>query len=183
MTVSTTATEGVRTHAEKLNRMDPFVLGPPCWMVRVYPQLPAEPPTRIPASEITRRDQERVRELERTRMAIRTVTIDQAPARLHVRGGISSKQDYIEILQAINNAKDPKQAFIVDMDPAIWVDEHGKPMEKPEVVFANSLRRRFEASALPITAYQSGKLQITVRRFTALELKEKESGKGKRKAK
>lgn len=113
-------------------------------------------------------------------MPIRTVLATAAPARLFVRGGISSKQDYIDLLSALGTAK-PDQAFIVDMDPAAWVGSDGKPMDKPEVLFANSLRRRFEASALPITAYMSGKLQITVRRLTAIEQKERAAGKGKRK--
>lgn len=112
-------------------------------------------------------------------MAIRTIEEAKAPARLHVRGGISSKSDYVELLQALNNAQ-KGQAFVVDMDPKGWVNAQGQPMAKAEVVFANSLRRRFEASALPITAYQSGNMQITVRRLTAVELKEREAGKGKR---
>lgn len=114
-------------------------------------------------------------------MAIRTVEASKAPARLHVRGGISSKSDYVEVLSALNNLK-ADQAIVVTMDPKAWVKEDGTtPMDKAEVIFANSLRRRFEAAALTITAYQSGKGEITVRRLTAMEIKERQAGKGKRK--
>lgn len=143
-------------------------------MVRVWYQLPPETYVDYAAEKRyqTRKDKETI-------MAIRTVEATQAPARLFKRGGISSKQDYIDLLAALNNAK-PNQAFIVDMDPKDWVDDKGAPMSKPEVTFANSLRRRFEAGGLAITAYMSGKNQITVRRLTALEIKELEAGKGKR---
>lgn len=115
-------------------------------------------------------------------MAIRTVSATAAPARLFVRGGISSKQDYIDILSALNTEKDASKAFIVDMDPKAWVKSDGTPIPKPEVVFANSLRRRFEASGLAITAYMSGSNQITVRRLTPLEIKEREASARKRKS-
>lgn len=113
-------------------------------------------------------------------MAVQTVPAASAPARLFVRGGISSKSDYIDLLNAVNQSKDPNVAFVVDMDPKAWVKPDGSVLDKPEVVFANSLRRRFEASALPITAYMSGNMQITVRRLSALEQKEKAAGKGTR---
>lgn len=108
-------------------------------------------------------------------MAIRTVEASAAPARLFKRGGISSKQDYIDLLTALNNAK-PNQAFIVDMDPKSW-----EGINKPEVTFANSLRRRFEQGAIAVTAYMSGQYQVTVRRFTALELKERDASANRRK--
>ena len=126
-------------------------------------------PTR---EQLEKRDRERI-------MAIRTVEAAAAPQRLFVRGGISSKQDYIDLLGALNNA-DKTKAFIVDMDPKAWVKSDGSPIDKPEVVFANSLRRRFDMSGLPVTAYMSGTMQITVRRLTPIELKEREAGKGKR---
>lgn len=113
-------------------------------------------------------------------MPVKVIDVTKAPARMFVRGGISSKSDYVELLGVLNTLK-PDQAATVDMDPKAWVKEDGTtPMDKPEITFANSLRRRFEASGLPITAYMSGKLQVTVRRLTALEIKERQAGKGKR---
>lgn len=113
-------------------------------------------------------------------MAIRTVVATAAPPRLYVRGGISSKNDYVELLTALGTAK-PDQALIVDMELKDWVNSEGTPLDKPEVLFANSLRRRFEMSGLAVTAYMSGKAQVTVRRLTALEQKERAAGKGRRK--
>jgi hypothetical protein len=153
---------------------DPFQLAEPSWLVRVCQQLPPERPPRIPASEILRRDKEKIA------MAIKIVEAKSAPARLFVRGGISSKSDYVDVLTALSDMK-KDQALVVDMDPKAWVDATGKPLEKPEIVFANSLRRRFELGGLTITAYMSGKMQVTVRRLTELEIREKASGKGKRK--
>lgn len=155
---------------ERLQVADPFQLAAPYWKTRVYHLLPPETQTTVvrlsPAEELHH-------------MAIRTVAATAAPPRVFVRGGISSKQDYIDLLTALNTVK-PDQALIVDMDAKAWVDASGQPIKKPEVVFANSLRRRFEASALPITAYMSGALQVTVRRLTALEQKERAASKGKR---
>lgn len=165
----------------KLYAVDPFLqFSCPCWMTRVSFMI-AEwegsiinmRPTR---QQLEKRDKDKI-------MAIRTVAAAQAPARLFIRGGISSKQDYIDILQALGSLK-ADQAAIVDMDAKAWVKSDGSgPMDKPEVTFANSLRRRFEQGGLNITAYQSGTMQVTVRRLTALEIKEKEAGKGKRKKK
>jgi hypothetical protein len=168
-----------RREKERLSVLDPFQLSAPCWRVRI--ELPPVTVTTVvklsPVDEVKKLITKEIGKL----MAIRTVEATKAPARLFVRGGISSKADYVELLAALSNAK-PDQAFIVDMDPKAWVKEDGvTPLDKPEVIFAGSLRRRFEASALPIIAYMSGKLQVTVRRLTALEQKEKAAGKGKRK--
>lgn len=157
--------------ADMVRSYDPFQLSA-LRLHQVWAMLPPETLNTIPLVEPNRT-------LERTLMAIRTVEATAAPQRLFKRGGISSKQDYIDLLAALNNAK-PNQALIVDMDPKAWVDEHGQPLKKPEVIFANSLRRRFEMSGLAITAYMSGNLQVTVRRLTALEIKEKEANKGKK---
>jgi hypothetical protein len=154
---------------------DPFILAAPCWRRRVILELPPEPPPRPTREQLEKAERERI-------MAIRTVEASAAPQRLFIRGGISSKQDYVDLLQALNSA-DKSKAFVVDMDPKAWVKQDGSAMDKPEVTFANSLRRRFDASGLPVTAYMSGTMQVTVRRLTAIELKEREAGKGKRKGK
>lgn len=177
--VSLTATRDTRTMRQielddrmcsMLTASDPFLeFTCPCWMTRVWFMLP---PETINTKNVPK---EKVQI-----MPIRTVEATKAPARMFVRGGISSKSDYVELLAALNNLK-PDQAAVVDMDPKSWVKEDGTPMDKPEITFANSLRRRFEASGLQVTAYMSGKMQITVRRLTPLELKEKQAGKGKRK--
>jgi hypothetical protein len=165
---------------EALRVTDPFVLSIPCWKAKVLPQLPPELPNKISRSEMVNREKFQQQIQERDRMAIRTIEASKAPARMFVRGGISSKTDYVELLGALNNLK-PEQAAIVDMELKDWVKSDGTPMDKPEIVFANSLRRRFEMAGLPITAYMSGKAQVTVRRLTAMEIKERQAGKGKRK--
>jgi hypothetical protein len=153
-------------HADKVAIRDPFQLATPCHVVRVWYQLP---PVTIDTKDVPK---EKVHI-----MAIRTVEESKAPVRLFVRGGISSKTDYMEVIAELN--KNQKGvALIVDMDKTAW-----ETVKKPEVTFANSLRRRFELSGLPVTAYMSAPFQITVRKFSALELKEKEAGKGKRKRK
>lgn len=159
-----------RRLSEWLALHDPFQRAAPCHTVRVYHQLPPETQTTV----IRLTPQEEIK-----LMAIRTVEATKAPARLFVRGGISSKSDYLDVLNALNTLK-PTDAIIVDMDAKAWVKADGSAIAKPEVVFANSLRRRFDASAIPITAYISGNLQITVRRLTALEQKERASRKGNR---
>lgn len=153
--------------ASYLKGRDPFLLADPSWKVRVWSQLPPEV---VNTSDVKRINN----------MPIRTVAENAAPSRIHVRGGISSKQDYMDVLAELN--KNQKGvAIIVDMDKAAWVNENGEPMKNPEVVFAGSLRRRFELGGLSLTAYQSGSLQITVRRLTALEVKEREASAKRRK--
>lgn len=163
--------ENDRREIELIRSRDPFQLAVPCYMRRVYHQLPPETQTTV----VRLTSQKEIKQ-----MAIRTVVATAAPSRLFVRGGISSKNDYIELLTALGTAK-PDQALIVDMELKEWVKPDGSPLDKPEVLFANSLRRRFELSGLAVTAYMSGKGQVTVRRLTALEQKERAAGKGKRK--
>jgi hypothetical protein len=165
--ITTVHTPDALRDIETLRAVDPFQLAVPCYIRRVYHQLPPETQTTV----VRLTPFEELKKL----MAIRTVEATAAPARLFKRGGISSKADYIELLAALNTAK-PTQAFIVDMDRAAW-----EGVNKPEVAFANNLRRRFEVMGVPITAYMSAPFQITVRRLTALEQKEREAGKGKRK--
>jgi hypothetical protein len=150
--------------ADMVFRVDPFTLAAPCWSVRVAYQLP---PITISTLAVPK---EKV-----TTMPIRTVEETKAPSRLHVRGGISSKTDYMEVLAELN--KNQKGvALIVDMDRAAWAET-----KKPEVTFANSLRRRFEMSGLQLTAYMTAPFQITVRRLTAIEVREREASKKTRK--
>lgn len=188
MAVTVTNADDARLR-DMLLQHDPFQKSIPCWRQYVWALLPPETidTTRCTCrrrynGSMSQHEQScnrRQYESKVTVMAIRTVEATAAPARLFKRGGISSKQDYIDLLTALNNVK-PTQALIVDMDPKAWLNDDGTPMKKPEVTFANSLRRRFEASGVAVTAYMSGTNQITVRRFTAMELKEREAGKGKR---
>jgi hypothetical protein len=117
-------------------------------------------------------------------MAIKTVTLEQAPARMH--GRVSSNVDYQAVMGALSNAAtNPvkmKCAIVVDMEDLVWGkrNEKGEALyPKPEVTFAYTLRRYFEANALPLTAYQSGKMQVTIRQ----KLPNDPKGKGGRKAK
>jgi len=104
-------------------------------------------------------------------MPIKTVAIAEAPLRMFKRGVISSKQDYLDVMNALQKAN-AGQAIIVTMESDAW-----KGVEKPETAFANSLRRSFEAKGLQLTAYQSGKMEVTVRKVTALDPKRKPRSK------
>lgn len=96
-------------------------------------------------------------------MAIRTVAVAEAPQRMFKRGTVSNKQDYSDVLAALPKVgKD--QAMIIDMDAKAW-----EGVKKAETTFASNLRRLFEARTLPLTAYQSGTMQITIRKATALD--------------
>ena len=149
---------------------DPFIHAIPCWRVRVWHLLP---PVTFNTNDVSK---EKI-----TRMPIRTIAEAQAPARMFVRGGkVASKQDYLDVIAALNK-NEKGVALIVDMDPKAWVEADGTPIKKPETVLAVALRRRFEDNGLMVTAYQSGPMQLTVRRLTPLEIKERESGNGKRK--
>lgn len=164
-----TINESDRVLREKLLSNDPFIHSAPCWKIRVWHLLPPETintrPTRF---QLEKKDKELI-------MSIRTIESSQAPQRLRTRGGgISSKQDYSDLLAALNTVQ-KNQALIVDMTPGTW-----EGIKKPESTFALNLRLRFQRSGLPITAYMSGPMQVTVRRLTDLEQKELASGKGKR---
>jgi hypothetical protein len=104
-------------------------------------------------------------------MAIRVVPVTEAPTRL--RGSkMAANQDYNDVLTAI---RDPKlkqdSAIVVDMTDKAWTEiKDNKPVyEKPEVSFAYSLRRFFEDNFPALTAFQSGKMQVTIRRKTAAD--------------
>ena len=141
---------------------DPHANGVPCWSSLF--RLPAEAYdyTALRAYH-TRRDKEII-----TNMAIRVVEEKAAPARMFARGTVSTKADYADAMTAINSAA-KGQAIIVDMDVKAWVDDKGAPIERAETLFASNLRRYFEGKGLPLTAYQSGKMQITIRRRNALD--------------
>jgi len=131
-------------------------------MVRTWYQLPSEI-VRISIEESKRY------------MALRAVDLKDAPQKLK-SSFATTNQDVADVMNALSNPNtDPTKktvAFIVDMaDPGWTATKDGAAKyPKPENAFTYSLRRRFEALGLPLTAYQSGKMQITVRRKTTIEL-------------
>jgi hypothetical protein len=168
-TIQTDSYRIVMASAWTLPLYDPFQLAMPCWQQRVYHQLPPETQTTV--VRLTPQEEIKI-------MAIRTVAATAAPARIHVRGGISSKSDYVDVLNALNAPTfKADQALIVDMDAKSWVKQDNSPIPKAELVFAGSLTRRFTASGVPVIAYMSGNMQVTVRRLTALEQKERTARK------
>lgn len=148
---------------DRLDYIDEFRYAAPCWMVRVWNQLPPETTSTVvrltPQQEIKKLITKEIEKL----MAIRTVAESQAPARLFKRGTVSSKQDYADVMNALRGMKEG-QALIVDMDAKAW-----EGVKKPETTFAANLRRNFESKGLMVTAYQSGVMQITVRKATPLD--------------
>ncbi len=105
-------------------------------------------------------------------MPIRVVPAAEAPSRL--RGSkMSTNSDYNEVLTAL---KDPNlkkgMAIVVNMAAPQWTErKDNKPVyEKPEVSFAYTLRRFFEGQKLPLIAYQSGKMEVTIRAKTQAEM-------------
>ena len=91
-------------------------------------------------------------------MAIRVVAELAAPQRMFKRGVVSSKQDYMDVMNALSQMKQG-QALVLDMDAKAW-----EGIKKPETTLCGSLRRSFEQKGLAITAYQSGPFQVTIRK-------------------
>ena len=140
---------------KRLQLTDPFQLAPPAWQHCTTFLLPPET-VKINVGEIQR-------------MAIKAVPVDQAPSRLH--GKVSHNQDFADVMAAIkNDATNPVKkatALVVSMSDPSWMakNEKGEPKyEKPEVTFAGVLRRHFTAAKLSLTAYQSGKMEVTVKK-------------------
>jgi hypothetical protein len=149
---------------DKLDYIDEFRFAEPCWRTRVWNQLPPETITTV--VKITPSEEVR-------RMAIKVIQEAQAPARLFHRGAVSSKQEYADVQNALRDMK-PGQALIVDMDAKAW-----EGVKKAETTFSANLRRGFEVKGLLITAYQSGPMQITIRKSTALDKRPGRGGKRK----
>jgi hypothetical protein len=102
-------------------------------------------------------------------MAIKVVAVTEAPSRLH--GKVSHNQDFADVMAAIkNDATNPTKkatALVVTMSDPSWTskNEKGEPKyDKPEVTFAGVLRRHFTAAGLTLTAYQSGKMEVTIKK-------------------
>jgi hypothetical protein len=106
-------------------------------------------------------------------MAVKVVPEAQAPVRMHHRSALANTAEWRDVMNAVKSAKEG-QAIIVTLE-----DEQFKPTKKtiadgkrkgqevttkPEVAFAYALRRYFTANGLPVTAYQSGKGEVTIRR-------------------
>lgn len=102
-------------------------------------------------------------------MPIKVVPVQEAPNRMH--GKVSHNQDYMDVMTALKTAK-TGEAIVVSMADPSWFTKNEKQERKypkPEVAFAYMLRRHFATSSLPLTAYQSGKMEVTIRRQTPAE--------------
>ena len=140
---------------DRLALSDPFQLAPPVWKHYTMFLLPPE------MVQITIE--------ERNRMGIKVVAVTEAPNPLH--GKVSSNQDYLDVMAAIKNpATDPTKkatALVVTMSDPSWSAKNDKgaaKFEKPEVVFAGLLRRHFTSDGLSLTAYASGKMEVTIKK-------------------
>src|SRR5271157_1374586 len=140
---------------DRLALSDPFQLAPPVWQHYTMFLLP---PERV---QITIK--------ERNTMGIKVVAVTEAPSPLH--GKVSNNQDYLDVMAAIKNpATDPTKkatALVVSMLDPSWStkDDKGEAkFKKPEVVFAGLLRRHFTADGLSLTAYASGKMEVTIKK-------------------
>ena len=135
--------------APALDANDPFVHAAPCWQVRVYWTLPPEV-MKLTVTELE----------EHTTMPLRIVTETDAPVRLKGGNGPASSSDYHEVLTAMKTLP-PGKALVVTLGDQRFTKNDAK---QPEVKFASALRRYFQDNGLSATAYQSGKLEVTVRR-------------------
>ena len=157
--ITVTSSEDVADR-DRLALSDPFQLAPPVWQHYTMFLLPPE------MVQITIE--------ERNRMGIKVVAVTEAPNPMH--GKVSSNQDYLEVMSFIKNpATDPTKtdptkkaiALVVTMSDPSWSAKNDKgaaKFEKPGVVFAGLLRRHFTADGLALTAYASGKMEVTIKK-------------------
>jgi hypothetical protein len=113
----------------------------------------------VSREEIERKDKDRI-------MAIKLVKEQEAPKRLHVRSGVAMSQEYYDVVAAIRTLP-LGQAVVVTLESEQFTKADAK---KPEVGFAYTLRRYFHNENMAAVAYQTGKLEVTVRRLTAEEI-------------
>jgi hypothetical protein len=146
--------------SERIKASDPFQFGEPCWMVSVFPKLPPEVSITVSKIQIEERD----------RMAVKLIEEKEAPRRLHVRSGISSSQEFSDILTAMR-ALPPGKAIVLTIESTDLLAK-----KKPEVTLAGTLRRYFVKNSIKAEAYQSGKNEITVKRALAVPTAKKRKG-------
>ena len=123
----------------------------PCWQRRVWPQLPPETINTI----VTISTKEVLH-----RMALRIIKESEAPAQASKRGTIGRTQEYSDVMKALRSIK-PGEALIVTLESKEFTDG---TIKKPELTFAYAFRRYFADEKVPYTAYQSGKMEVTVRK-------------------
>lgn len=139
---------------EWLKIQDPFQLAPPVYQHYTFHALPPE----VVKIEVK----------EKNIMPIRIVEEKDAPARASKRGVVSSTSDWNDVMVALRSPAKPNSAMVVAMTESEW-----KEVKKPEITFGYALRRYFESKGLPLTAYQSGKLEVTIRKETSLDKNKK----------
>lgn len=144
---------------------DPFQLAPPFYVVRPILPLP------VVGTLVSHQSKEDYRI-----MPVKAVAFTEAPQRLYARGTINQTQDYSDVQAAIRDPQNKGKAFIVTMTPGDWKD-----VEKPETVFSQKLRRGFDVAGTNWTAYQSAKMEITVRPMSQAEVNARKAAAAKRK--
>jgi hypothetical protein len=160
--------------------VDPFVMSEPCWLLRVLPKLDTFLAHRDPLPTVSHEELRR-----KDIMAIKMITEQEAPRRLHIRAGASLSQEYFDVVNAIKTLPQGK-ALVVTLESEPFtkpVGKNDKGKDKPghEIVFSYSLRRHFKQLGLAAVAYQSGKLEVTVRRMSKEEIAAAQRKAGKKK--
>lgn len=125
---------------------DPFQLATPCWLVRSWYQLPNE------VVKITIED--------KNRMPIKVVAENEAPVQSVRRGILTNTNEYSEVLTALRTLQ-PGKALVVTLESPVFKEG---AIKKGEMAFAQAFRRYFATEKLPMTAYASGKLEVTIKR-------------------
>src|ERR1700722_10593851 len=91
-------------------------------------------------------------------MAIKLIAETEAPLRVNKKGSVTASTEYSEVMEALRSIK-PGQAIIVKLE-----SKELQAAKKPEIAFSYALRRYFEAQSANYTAYQSGKMEVTVKK-------------------
>jgi hypothetical protein len=106
-------------------------------------------------------------------MSVRVVEFSEAPRPMRGLSGPRIMPEYAEVMAAIRDPKNATKAIVVTIDTASLENVGDTIKKRPEVGFAYALRRYFTETKSNWTAYQSGKMEITVRRMTKAEAERK----------
>lgn len=132
---------------------DPFQLAPPFWLRSPLASLPPETINTLSK--------------EFNHMAIRLIKEQEVPARLNNRGTLNQTNEYREVMEAFRTLP-AGQAIVVSLDdPAFKTMTktiEGKVKNNAANAFASAMRRYFAAKQVNATAYQSGAMEVTIRR-------------------
>jgi hypothetical protein len=137
--------------AERIKLFDPFQLA----TTRLWEVRNLLPPERIICT-LTREQLEKI-DKEKI-MAIKLIAETEAPLRVNKKGSVTASTEYSEVMEALRTIK-PGQAIVVKLE-----SKELQSAKKPEIAFSYALRRFFEARSVNYTAYQSGKMEVTIKK-------------------